>query len=265
MRPLGMITGTGHMPRLIIQAYSPQPIFAIAYYDCTDPHAIENIPHQWFALGAVGAVLNALRSQNIANLVFAGNLKRPALSHIMPDKDGMRLLARLGLRWPGDNKLLDVIQNFLQEEGFTVLSPQEILPSLLYTIHSPIELSDQNLRDIKKGKEILDNLSIFDIGQGIAVQNGQILGIEAAEGTDQCIMRCGKLQNNNEPAPVYIKCAKIGQNEKIDLPAIGANTINALASAGFCGLAFEKGKTLILDRETVKNEAQKHKIFLWPI
>ena len=38
-------------------------------------------------------------------------------------------------------------------------------------------------------KEILDALSPYDIGQSIIVQQGMVLGIEAAEGTDGLINR----------------------------------------------------------------------------
>ena len=39
--------------------------------------------------------------------------------------------------------------------------------------------------DIKKGKTILDCISKFDIGQSLVIQSGNIVGIEAAQGTDQ--------------------------------------------------------------------------------
>ncbi len=52
---------------------------------------------------------------------------------------------------------------------------------------------------------------------GLAIQNGLVLAIEAAEGTDACILRTQPLIQPQEYPPLYIKRCKVNQTEKIDL------------------------------------------------
>ena len=61
--------------------------------------------------------------------------------------------------------------------------------------------------DIRIGKTILDNLSPMDVGQAIIIQQGDVLGIEAVEGTDNLIKRTKKFIKNGEK-PTLIKLKK---------------------------------------------------------
>ena len=121
----------------------------------------------------------------------------------------------------------------------------------------------QAMATIDKGYLMLKALSPLDFGQGLAMQNGLILGVEAAEGTDECIRRCGPLQREGEGLPVYIKCAKEGQDERLDLPVIGPKTVDTLISSRFQGIAFQANKTLVLFPEEMRKKADEAGIFLW--
>ena len=48
-----------------------------------------------------------------------------------------------------------------------------------------------------------------------------------------------------------VKVARPSQDMRYDIPAIGVETINTLKKAKAKCLAFEEGKTLLLDREEV--------------
>ena len=263
--PLGVIAGRGKMPLLVIQGCDPRPVFVLAYHGITDPQWVAaRLDHEWFYLGEVARALAVLRERGIQDLVMVGHFPRPSLRHLSKmDHLGLSLLAKLGLRWPGDNHVLHLLQNFCEEEGFLLRSPQEILPTLLAShgalgAHSP---SREAFRDIALGEKVLDHLSSLDMGQGVAIQDGLILGVEAAEGTDLCIARCGALALWG-PA-VYVKRAKIGQSEKLDLPALGPKTLYALVEAKFQGIAFQAEKTLILFPQKVQEYADAHNLFLW--
>ena len=62
----------------------------------------------------------------------------------------------------------------------------------------------------------------MDVGQAIIIQQGDVLGIEAVEGTDNLIKRTKKFIKNGEK-PTLIKLKK--QDLRADLPTIGLNTI----------------------------------------
>lgn len=267
--PLGIIAGSGAIPSLIIQSCrrAGRPVFVLAYHGHTDAGTVEGVPHAWLGLGEVGKALSLFREANIREVVFAGGVHRvrPSLRELSVDRKGWVLLSRIGLRWSGDNKILTTIGAFLEEEGFSLKSPQELFPPL---VSAPGALgkvlpNDAEQADIHKAMEALKHLSVLDVGQGLAIQGGLILGIEAAEGTDQCIARCGALQRSGEAPAIYVKCAKKGQDEKIDLPVIGPTTVEHLAAAKFRGLAFQPEKTLILFPELMRARADEANIFLW--
>ena len=161
--------------------------------------------------------------------------------------------------------MLLTLQAFLKDEGFCIKSPQDILPHWMAK-EGPlgdVRPDEEALQVLKQGFLHLDHLSSLDCGQGIAMQQGWILGIEAAEGTDACIRRCGAMQWPTGPRALYIKGAKKGQSEALDLPTIGPNTLTNLEEAHFQGIAFEAEKTLLLHPKKLADQANKAGIFLW--
>lgn len=253
------------MPKLIARACAPRPLFVIAYHGYTDKEFVKDYAHVWLHLGQIGQAMKCLRERNITEIVMVGKCERPSLRHLLPDGQGMRLLSKIGLRWPGDNHLLTLIQDFLYEEGFVLKSPQEILQTLIAPVGALGATIPSNdiLKDIEIGCRALSVMSPLDFGQGLAIQNGLILGVEAAEGTDLCILRTGKLAHSKGPKPIYVKRAKVGQNEKLDLPVIGPKTLDHLIKAGFQGIAYEAERTLLLSIKELRERGDQEGVFFW--
>ena len=90
-------------------------------------------------------------------------------------------------------------------------------------------------------------LGAVDVGQGAVVQQGLVLGVEAIEGTDALLDRCGGLRREGAGG-VLVKLVKPGQDRRIDLPTIGPVTIEHAAAAGLAGIAIEAGGTIVVDR-----------------
>ena len=61
-------------------------------------------------------------------------------------------------------------------------------------------------------------LATFDIGQAVVVQQDVVLGVEAAEGTDALIARCGSLRREG-PGGVLVKLSN-SQNREFVLWAL---------------------------------------------
>jgi DUF1009 family protein len=89
-----------------------------------------------------------------------------------------------------------------------------------------------------------------------------VLGVEAAEGTQALIARCGALKREAKGAGVLVKAKKPAQDVRADLPAIGAETVEALAAHGFAGVAVEAGGSLVLEREAVAKSADALGVFV---
>ena len=90
-------------------------------------------------------------------------------------------------------------------------------------------------------------LGAVDVGQGCVVQQGIVLAVEAAEGTDAMLARCAGLTWPG-PGGVLVKLVKPGQDRRTDLPTIGPDTIRGAVAAGLRGVAFEAGGTILAQR-----------------
>ena len=266
--PLGIIAGSGELPRTIMRACDEmgRPYFVLAMQDAADEEtiAMAGDAHASVRLGAIGKAIDILHSNGVSELVMAGKVTRPKLTSIRPDLKGSKLLARIGGQLlSGDNELLSSIVAFLEEEGFRISGADDIVRDLLAPegMIGTIYPDKRAQGDIEVGARIAREIGKLDIGQAVIVQNGQVLGIEAIEGTDELIRRCAplKLEANGG---VLVKVKKPQQEKRVDLPTIGVATVERIAECGFAGIAIEAGASLIVSRREVARRADALGIFL---
>jgi DUF1009 family protein len=110
------------------------------------------------------------------------------------------------------------------------------------------------------GFKTAKELGALDIGQCVVVRRQIVVALEAVEGTDECIRRAGALAG---PGTVVVKVSKPNQDLRFDVPAVGPDTIRAMAEAKAAVLALEAGKTLAFDRDQMLTEANRAKIAVW--
>jgi len=250
---LGIIAGSGRLPAQLVESCltTGRKCFVLALENAADMNAISHVPHAMVRIGAIGAALEHLRKADVKEIVLAGNVRRPSLLSLRPDLTGTRLLARLGTAFfSGDDALLKAVISFLEEEGFKVVGSDEILRGLMAPmgVLGNISPDARAEADIAHGIRVAKALGELDIGQAVIVENGYVLGVEAAEGTDALIERCGKLRREMKSG-VLVKVRKPAQEERADLPAIGPQTVEKIHEAGFAGIAIEAGGGIILDKE----------------
>ena len=262
---LGIVAGGGELPARLISACraTGRSYFILAIEGHAAPECFAGEPQAWIRLGEGGKGIDLLREAGVEDLVFAGAVKRPGLAELRPDKRTVKLLARIGRAWAGDNALLSAVVREVESEGFRVVAPQTLLTDTLaaervYGSHVP----DHEARaDIERGIAVVRALGALDIGQAAIVQQGVVLGIEGAEGTDALIERCKALHREG-PGGVLVKVRKPGQEHRIDLPAIGVTTVAVAARSGLRGIAVEAGGALICDADAVAREADRARIFV---
>lgn len=264
--PLGLIAGSGDLPCLIIDKCRTQnrPIFVAAIENQTPPETVENVDHAWIKMGQFGRFIKEFQQRQIKNIVFAGSIKRPNLNTISLDWEGIKLLGSIGYKALGDDAILTIITDFFESKGFCVVAPAEILQDLrpqkgLLTLKSP---TAEELDDIYKGIKILDLMASADVGQAIIMQMGQVLGIEAIEGTEALIHRICAYKLTTQGG-VLVKMSKSQQNLKIDLPTIGVNTLTQLHEAKLNGLAIEVTRSQIIDQNNVIRLANELGLFIY--
>lgn len=266
--PLGIIAGSGELPRTLIRACedTARPYFLLAVEDAADAEtvALAGESYAWIRLGAIGKAIDLLRKAGAHELVLAGKVTRPKISSLRPDLKGTKLLARIGGQLiSGDNQLLSSIVNFLEEEGFRICGADDVVRDLLAPegMIGTIYPDKKAQSDIEIGARIAKAVGALDIGQAVMVQNGQVLGLEAIEGTDALIARCEALKV--EPTGgVLVKVKKPQQEKRVDLPTIGIATVERIAACGFAGIAIEAGASLILGRREVARRADALGVFI---
>ena len=81
-----------------------------------------------------------------------------------------------------------------------------------------------------------------------------IVDIEAMEGTDNTILRGGKI---DQQGAIVVKMSKPDQDLRFDVPVIGPRTIKAMIKSNARCLGIEAGKTLIIDYDVCVKLANK--------
>jgi DUF1009 family protein len=265
---IGIIAGFGSLPqRVIAYCQQHQQSFFVIYIEESSketPEYIFQLPHKCLRIGEVGKALKILKENDISCVTFAGKVPRVSFKSLKVDFAGARLLANITRNLSrGDNVIFCQIVKFFEKNKIKVVGAHEVAPSLLSPegVLGSVKPSKNQLKDIAYGQIIAHGVGNLDIGQSVVIQDGMVLGVEAAEGTDNLIIRCQSLQNKGKGA-VLVKMKKPNQDERIDMPTIGVRTVINAAEAGFSGLAVEAGGALVIDLQAVIAEANGRRMFL---
>ena len=223
----------------------------IAIEGQADPEVIGDSPQTWLRLGAAQKALEVARKEKLDEIVMVGPVRRPSIVALRPDALAARVLAKAGASSVmGDDGLLKAIIRQIEDFGFKVIGPHELLQDGVNSEGTlgRCEPDDIALQDIRRGCSILTALGPTDVGQSIVIQDNIVIAIEAVEGTDAMIQRSGPLHREG-PGGVLVKLPKPGQEKRADLPTIGPQTVENADKAGIRGIAVHVSDTLFVDRE----------------
>lgn len=261
-KALAILAGYGALPQTLAAA-NPDALFVSFEGIQID---IPSKGHFAASFNQFGALFDALNAAAITTVTFAGAMTRPTLNPASFDAKTMSLAPRLIAAMAGgdDGLLRDIIAVF-EEQGFTVEGAHQVLPDLvaqagLLAGNTP-DAKDQN--DAKRGMEILNALSPVDVGQGVVVVGGLCLGVETLQGTDAML---GFVAATSEPlrqsGGVFVKAAKTGQDLRVDMPAIGPDTVASVSAAGLNGIVIAADRVMILERTKTLNAIEAAGLFL---
>tara|TARA_Y100000768_G_scaffold76454_1_gene54073 strand:- start:142 stop:960 length:819 start_codon:yes stop_codon:yes gene_type:complete len=214
-------------------------------------------------------MLNIMKINHVSEIIFLGKINRPNLRNFKLDGEIDKFLPELHTSYKkGDDFLLKTILNIFKKYNYEIKSPLDISNSFLLGKNDFNKYQTTNEKsDIKKGKEILLALSKFDNAQAIVIEDGYILAIEAAEGTDQMLKRVIEIRKKNktinEKKGVLVKIAKKNQSKLVDLPVLGPKTIEIVSKANLASIALDPSLTMILNKKTFMNNAVKKNINLF--
>ena len=256
---IGIIAGTGELPVIIAKDAREKGYKVITV-------ALENLASQemdsvsdeirWVNPGKFGELIDTLKKHQIKEAIMAGKVPKSLLykSKITPDLRAVKLL--FSIKDKSDDAILNAITRELESEGIEIIDTTKFSPHLLtpdgcLTRKKPDE---EQWKDIEFGWKIAREIGKLDIGQTVVIKGKAVMAIEAIEGTDEAILRGGMWAGDGA---VVVKVSKPQQDMRLDVPAVGLDTLKSMEKVNAKVLALEAHRSMIVGRETVIKEAER--------
>lgn len=260
---LGLIAGNRSLPLILArQARSQgvQRLVAVAFEGETDP-ALGSLVDEivWLKVGQLSKMIAAFTSRGVRQCVMAGQIAPKNLYDFRPDLRALAVLLRL--KEKNTHTIFRAIADELKKDGVELIEATPWLRPLMPASGFQLgpKLSKTNQADVEFGFRIAKEVSRLEIGQTVLVKDGTVLAVEGFEGTDQCLTRGGELAGKDGGA-VAVKVAREDHDFRFDIPCLGPKTLETCAAVKVAVLAFEAGKSLLLEQDTCAQFASKHKV-----
>lgn len=272
--PIGIIAGGGSLPVEVARAVTNRGgLVHVVMVEGEASELLQSFPHTTVNWAELGHAIKALRRAGSRKIVFVGKMARPSLLTAKPDFGFGFAAAKIwkALRAGGDDAVLRGVVKLFETRGFEVVSVADVAPELLMGegtigVHRPSGFDDV---DAERGHALIAAIGPFDIGQAAVVNAGEVEAIEGAEGTDAMLARVADYRARSEEAGggtihggVLVKRPKPGQDLRIDLPAIGPDTVDGIRVAGLNGIAAMTGYVLAASRLDLIQQADRSFAFV---
>ena len=267
---IGLIAGGGGLPLQVAAAAKASDELGVVIG--LEHFALpQNFPDAVFLhLGQFGKMTRKLKSANCTHVCFAGIVKRPDFKKVKPDLKAVRHLPKvIQAASRGDDQLMREILSLFEDEGFGIISPQDVCADLMIKegVLGNVSMGENHRKDALKACETAAAIGRLDIGQGAVVARGVVLAVEAQEGTDAMLMRLLNLPSelrgtSQSRAGVLAKLVKPTQDIRVDLPTLGPTTVRYAAEAGLAGIVAEAGGAFIMEREETVRLADEMGLFI---
>ena len=213
----------------------------------------------WLAWGDMKKAMMLLLMERTKKIVLLGKINKEI---VFKDTANLDEEAKSVLEKSRDKKdyaILNSVADALKKVGVEIIEPTAYLGGLIPSkgIITQREPSDSEMADVKYGLKIARQLSDMDIGQSIAVKDKAVVAVEAAEGTDDMILRAGRLVKDGF---TVIKVARPEQDMRFDIPLVGPDTLYSMEKAGASVLALEACRTFLMDKEEMIKFADSNDI-----
>jgi len=251
-KELVIIAGRGIYPLTLAESarrHGVGRIFAAAFKGETE-REIEKIADetQWFNFGQLGAVLEAIKAGGIKHAVMAGQITPVSLFRLRPDAKALKILTQLSKR--NAQTIFGAVCAEFSAIGVQLLPAwrfmENSLPKAGQLSRRPPTEREQ--KDIELGMRVAKTVSSLEIGQTVVVKEGTILAVEAFEGTDEAILRAGRLGG---PGAVVVKTARSDHDMRYDIPVVGLKTMKILKKINASAMAVEAGRTIMLEPDKI--------------
>ena len=261
---IGMIAGNGILPILVARG-AREAGYKVCCVGLSEQFRPE-LPSECdsfkkVGLAKIGSWIRQLKKWNVEDAVMVGGVGKQVmhdplrLFRIMPDAKGLLLWYRTLRHDRRDATILSAIADELARSGVTLIDSTTHIKEHLAgseTLGS-VQLNAQQQSDIAFGWPLLTKTAGLHIGQSMAVREGDVIAVEAIEGTAALIQRAGTLCKRR--GWTLIKTAADDHDMRADVPSIGVDTIKQCADAGCGCIAVGSGRVILLDAPEVVQAA----------
>lgn len=259
-----MIAGNGRFPILALESARKLGVEVVAIaIEEEASHEIESLAARtyWISLGALSKLIDICKSEGLTELMMCGQVKHTKIfSAIRPDWRLFKLLA--SLREKNTEALIGGVAKVLQDEGIalvdsTLLLKEMLAPEGVFTERKP---DSEELKQLIYGRQIASALAGFDIGQSVVISDRACVALEAMEGTDAILRRAFQLTGGKPQ--LLVKSSRRRKHLLFDVPVLGPATMDAMRETNTMAATMDAGRTLLLDREEVMEQANRYGISL---
>ena len=237
-------------------------VFVVGLKNFVDPRLA---PDMVVRLGGAGRAIREFRRRGIKKLTFVGALGHPNFSDLRPDLWTFMTLLKIMKHQRGYDSMAVALNNVLEKQGFEIVAAQDLAPELTFEVAGPqtrAKPSASDRRNIERAIEVSHTIGAADIGASVVVDS-QVIAVEAAEGTARMLERVVDMRKNKrKPSGIFAKMTKPNQDLRIDITAIGVDTVNAVAAAHLRGIVVNTRTCFVVNKPAVIRQANKLGIFI---
>ncbi len=241
---IGLIAGAGESPLLALEEAVRQGLVcAVAGIrgEASPELKTRTAAFEWIGLTELDKLVSFFKGQGVRRAVMAGAIDPQAVLQPKETMDDalFQLIAQVRDKTP--TRLIQSLIDYLGGQGISVVDPSFLLQPYFCPagILSSAPPTPAILEDIEFGWERARRLADEDIGQTLIVKERAIVAVEGMEGTDETLKRAGRLAGEGI---VMIKVARTRQDPRIDIPAVGLETMRGLIRVRAAALCFEAGR-----------------------
>jgi DUF1009 family protein len=260
-RRIGIIAGSGEFPFVVLdeaQKLGYSSVVAGIRGEAEIGVKEKADIFEWIDMGNILSLISFFRKNDIQEAVFAGKVDpRNIYRKEKFDEASLKILAQSQERNP--EAVIRAVIDFMTEGGIQVVDPRLFISSSFCEagILTETKPSPDVEENIVFGWKIAKNIADLDIGQTVIVKDKAVVAVEGIEGTDEAIRRGGQLAGKDT---VVVKVCRTIQDPRVDLPAVGLNTVKSLVNAQGKALCFESQKIPFFQKEEAVSLADANRI-----
>jgi len=262
MKKIGIIVGNGKLPLYFLEEAESlgYDVFPIGLFDSIEGEIKKHPNYKQIHIGNVGEFVKYLLMNGVNELVMLGKVEKSLIfQNLKLDHYGEEIMKKLP-----DNKdetLLFGVIAFLRLNKIKVLPQNHLLGSMMFDkkTYTSLTPTEEDSKTITMGVEAAKNLSLLDAGQTVVCKDSSIVALEGIEGTDKTIERAGEYAGSG---CIIVKMSRPQQDMRVDIPAVGIDTIKQAVKIGAKGIVGEAGRMLFLDKEACIRLANENNLFI---